>query len=112
MSSLADRLAAASRDRANVVTTSDAITSIGDRKKSKPGDAFRDLKAKVHNRLLQQLGPKLYDADLTQSELERMVRGALQEAMAEDETLITPADRTRIAQEIADEPAAPSRPTR
>jgi pilus assembly protein CpaF len=104
MSSLADRLAAASRDRANVVSTSDAITSATDRgKKAKPGDAFRDLKAKVHNRLLQQLGPKLYDADLSQSELERMVRGALQEAMAEDDTLLTPADRTRIAQEIADD---------
>ncbi len=104
MSSLADRLAAASRDRANVVTTNDAITNPGDRnKKVKPADAFRDLKAKVHNRLLQQLGPKLYDADLTQSELERMVRSALQEAMSEDETLLTPADRTRIAQEIADD---------
>jgi pilus assembly protein CpaF len=105
MSSLADRLAAASRDRANVVSTGDAIpSSTGPgSKKSKASDAFQDLKAKVHNRLLQQLGPKLYDADLTQSELERMVRGALQEAMAEDETLITPADRTRIAQEIADD---------
>jgi pilus assembly protein CpaF len=104
MSSLADRLAAASRDRANVVSTNDAIPSAMDRnKKAKPADAFRDLKAKVHNRLLQQLGPKLYDADLTQSELERMVRGALQEAMSDDQTLLTPADRTRIAQEIADD---------
>jgi len=103
MSSLADRLAAASRDRANVVSTTDAITQAPGAKKAKPADAFRDLKAKVHNRLLQQLGPKLYDADLTQSELERMVRSALQEAMSDDDTLLTPADRTRIAQEIADD---------
>jgi len=103
MSSLADRLAAASRDRANVVSPNDAITQAPGAKKAKPADAFRDLKAKVHNRLLQQLGPKLYDADLTQSELERMVRSALQEAMSDDDTLLTPADRTRIAQEIADD---------
>ena len=57
----------------------------------------------VHNRLLQQLGPKLYDANLTQSELERMVRSTLQDAMQEEEVLLTPADRTRIAQEIADD---------
>ena len=100
---LADRLAAELRDRANVVSTTDAIPSTGDRKKAKPADAFRDLKAKVHNRLLQQLGPKLYDADLTQSELERMVRGALQDAMTDEDMLLTPADRTRIAQEIADD---------
>lgn len=82
MSSLADRLAAASRDRAGNGTAQAALTA-GDRdsKKDSREDAFQDLKAQVHNRLLQQLGPKLYDADLTQSELERMVRGALQDAM-------------------------------
>src|SRR5690242_12658539 len=106
MSSLADRLAAASRDRASVTTTSDADNNGGDPrlKKTQVVDAFRDLKAKVHNRLLQQLGPKLYDAELGPSELERMVRGALQEAMADDDgAMITPADRTRITQEIADD---------
>jgi pilus assembly protein CpaF len=109
MSSLADRLAAASRDRAvTTTTTSDALPAKanGDRpatQASKLEDEFRELKSTVHNRLLQQLGPKLYDADLTQSELERMVRSALQDAMHEEDVLITPADRTRIAQEIADD---------
>jgi pilus assembly protein CpaF len=107
MSSLADRLAAASRDRANSTSTSTEIEKKGPggRPKKAGGDtdAFRELKAGVHNRLLQQLGPKLYDAELTQSELERMVRGALQEAMADEDVIISPADRTRIAQEIADD---------
>lgn len=106
MSSLADRLAAASRDRATTAPTSQsALQTTGDRpsKDAHKEDAFRELKAQVHNRLLQQLGPKLYDADLTQSELERMVRGALQDAMQEEDVLLTPADRTRISQEIADD---------
>jgi pilus assembly protein CpaF len=107
MSNLAERLAAASRDRANVAAAAtDALPTNGRRTepaKNKEEDKFRDLKAQVHNRLLQQLGPKLYDADLTQSEIEQMVRSALQEAMQDDETLLTPADRTRIAQEIADD---------
>jgi pilus assembly protein CpaF len=105
MSSLADRLAAASRDRAATHPTSNEVeaTKTAGRVRRPDTDAFRDLKATVHNRLLQQLGPKLYDANLTQGELERMVRGALQEAMQDDEVILTPADRTRIAQEIADD---------
>ena len=102
MSSLADRLAAASRDRAASQSTSTDVEATGGRRKSKvtERDPFADLKVTVHNRLLTQLGPKLYDANLTQGELERMVRGALQEAMQEEDVVLTPADRTRIAQEI------------
>ena len=105
MSSLAERLAAASRDR---VSTTDSEAEAGRQsgrpgKKSSTPDLFRDLKTKVHNRLVTQLGPKLYDANLSQPELERMVRGALQEAMGEEEAILTAADRTRIAQEISDD---------
>ena len=108
MSSLADRLAAASRDRASTPAgTTDALPAKGgaDRPSAaaRAEDEFKGLKATVHNRLLQQLGPKLYDAELTQSELERMVRSALQDAMQDEDVLLTPADRTRIAQEIADD---------
>ena len=106
MSTLAERLAAASRDRANTaVATAEADDSRGPGGKTRTPDTdgFRDLKATVHNRLLTQLGPQLYDANLTHGELERMVRGALQEAMQDDEVLLTPADRTRIAQEISDD---------
>jgi pilus assembly protein CpaF len=105
MSSLADRLAAASRDRAASRSTSAEVEQSGGRRKAKAAekDPFADLKVTVHNRLLTQLGPKLYDANLTQGELERMVRGALQEAMQEQDVVLTPADRTRIAQEIADD---------
>ncbi|QIK66078.1 CpaF family protein [Nocardioides sp. HDW12B] len=105
MSSLADRLAAASRDRAASQSANTDVETTGGRRKAKvtERDPFADLKVTVHNRLLTQLGPKLYDANLTQGELERMVRGALQEAMQEEDVVLTPADRTRIAQEIADD---------
>ncbi len=107
MSSLADRLAAASRDRTTTPTaSSDAMGKKTERRTpevKQQDDDFSDLKAQVHNRLLQQLGPKLYDADLTQSELEHMVRGALQDAMQDEEILITGSERTRIAQEISDD---------
>src|SRR3954447_14050986 len=107
MSSLADRLAAASRDRVTATAdNTDAMTAMSGRhtpEESKADHDYKDLKAQVHNTLLQQLGPKLYDADLTQTELEHMVRGALQEAMQAEEVLLTTAERTRLSQEISDD---------
>ena len=106
MTTLAERLAAASRDRATAAVATvetDANRGPGGRTRTPDTDVFRDLKSTVHNRLLTQLGPQLYDANLTHSELEHMVRGALQEAMQDDEVLLTPAERTRIAQEISDD---------
>jgi pilus assembly protein CpaF len=106
VSSLTDRLSAASRDRGTAtVTTQDAINN-GHRKASGPSsqDQFGELKARVHSTLLQQLGPQLYDADLTQSELEGLVRATLQEVMADDgTTVISTTDRARLVQESADD---------
>src|SRR5919202_4854312 len=108
MSSLADRLAAASRDRvATPAGSTDAMASMTERRPkggaSAADNEYGRLKSQVHNTLLQQLGPKLYDAELTQTELEHMVRGALQEAMQAEDILLTTAERTRISQEISDD---------
>jgi pilus assembly protein CpaF len=108
MSSLTDRLAAASRDRVPTSSSTTSKSSMLEPQK-KPTkldgaeDRFATLKARVHNTLLQQLGPKLYDADMPQTELEQMVRAALQEVMAEEDTPLTSADRSRLTQEISDD---------
>jgi pilus assembly protein CpaF len=106
MSSLADRLAAASRDRVANAPAVDAMSTMTERRRpaeKKPENDYSDLKAQVHNTLLQQLGPKLYDAELSQGALEHMVKGALQEAMQAADILLTTAERTRISQEISDD---------
>ena len=64
---------------------------------------FDDLKESVHEELLVQLGPKLYDANLSPSELESMVRQALADVMAASDRPLTSTDRQRITQEIADD---------
>ena len=66
-------------------------------------DPFADLKREVHQSLLDTLGPKLYDARLTQTELEQKVRQTLQEVMAAGDVPLTTTDRARISQEIADD---------
>ena len=44
-------------------------------------DPFADVKRTVHQALLDNLGPKLYDSRLTQTELEQKVRQTLQEVL-------------------------------
>ncbi len=107
MSSLTDRLARASRDRGTTVVATDDVPQMNGKRpgsgKGHEQDPFNKLKSDVHTRLLQELGPKLYDSETTQTELEQMVRAALQDVMAENETPLTAADRARITQDIADD---------
>ncbi len=119
--SLTDRLAAASRNRAadpgsaNPATSgttaegstksTPATTEAGRRRAaSRSGsDPFSELKRIVHARLVGTLGPTLYDAHLTQSELEQQVRMALQTSLNEVDMPMSSADKSRISQEIADD---------
>ena len=55
----------------------------------------------MHQSLLEALGPKLYDVTMTQTELEAQVRATLQEVLSNQETPLTVADRSRIAQDVA-----------
>ena len=66
-------------------------------------DPFADVKASVHQALIESLGPQLYDPHLEQSELELRVRQTLQSVLNSENTPLAAADRNRIAQEVADE---------
>jgi pilus assembly protein CpaF len=101
---ISDRIAAAKRARSTVDDdTTDEAVSTATPKPKRHVDPFADLKRTVHQRLLETLGPKLYDAHTTQSELETKVRQTLQETLSAQDTPLTVQDRTKIAQEIADD---------
>ena len=53
--------------------------------------------------LLENLGPSSTTPRLTQGEIEQKVRLTLQEVLAAEDTPLTLADRTRMAQEVADD---------
>jgi len=98
--SLADRLdqvkRAAGADRTShgqVVTTREARIA----------DPFADVKRSVHQALLDSLGPKLYDPRMSPEDLEQRVRQTLQVVLEQEETPLTASDRTRVAQEVADD---------
>ncbi|NYJ01937.1 pilus assembly protein CpaF [Nocardioides thalensis] len=66
-------------------------------------DRIDDLKASVHDELLKQLGPHLYDADMDQAELEQKVRTVLSEVLGAQEAPLSNADRLRVTTEISDD---------
>lgn len=102
--SLSDRLIAAQQERSRTGAPDEVATST-DRA---PGrhvarDPFGDLKLMVHAQLVSDLGPQLYDVTMTQSDLEQLVRGALQTAVADSDQPMSAADRSRVVQEISDD---------
>ena len=66
-------------------------------------DPFSEVKGRVHQALIDSLGPRLYDPHLPEAELAAQVRQTLQETIDAEQTPLSHADRTRIAQEVSDE---------
>ncbi len=65
-------------------------------------DEYGVLKQDVHERLVARLGTRLYGADLDRAVLNEVVFEVIEEAMAEQNRPLSPADRARIVQEIID----------
>ena len=70
---------------------------------SRPGMALAAVKGRVHQALIDALGPKLYDPQLSTSELEQRVRVSVQSVLQLEETPLSSTDRARLAQEVVDE---------
>jgi pilus assembly protein CpaF len=100
--SLAERLAQAKRTDEDASSRPSPVAP-AERRRNRSTDPFATVKRSVHQALLDSLGPKLYDADLSPADLEHKVRQTLLQVLAQDETPLTATDRTRVAQEVADE---------
>ncbi|GAA4408551.1 CpaF family protein [Fodinibacter luteus] len=98
--SLADRLDNVRRGQHPPEPVS-PIERFGSRKRQQ--DPFHDVKGRVHQALIDNLGPRLYDPHLPESELAAQVRQTLQETIDAEQTPLSHSDRTRIAQEVSDE---------
>lgn len=72
-------------------------------KARRAADPFAEVKERVHQALIENLGPRLYDPHLPETELAQQVRTTLQQTIDSEQTPLSHADRTRIAQEVSDE---------
>jgi len=68
-----------------------------------PGAALEVVKVRVHQALIDALGPKLYDPQLSAAELEQRVRASVQSVLQVDQAPLSVTDRARLAQEVVDE---------
>src|ERR671910_3786169 len=101
MSSLHERLA---RARTAGVLPQSAPREPDQRQlhRSRP-DPLAELRQKVHRALVEALGPRLYDSELSTEQLQTKVREMLQRALEEEETPLTRDERRRLVEEIADD---------
>jgi pilus assembly protein CpaF len=98
--SLIERLAQQSVSKAPALAPEQRQTT---RRAGRNFDPFAAVKRSVHEALLEDLGPRLYDTHLDPRELEEQVIQTLRTVLQREETPLTMADRARIAREVADE---------
>jgi pilus assembly protein CpaF len=99
---LTDRLAA--RDGSAQRTSNEARSPVAGRPHADGAqERLITVKLRVHGALLDALGPTLYDANMSEADLEIRVRSALQAAVEAEEAPLTSAERNRIVSEVADE---------
>jgi pilus assembly protein CpaF len=102
MSSLHERLARAKT--AGVLPQSSAPREPDVRQlhRTRP-DPLAELRQKVHRALVEALGPRLYDSELSPEQLRDKVHEMLKRAIEEEETPLTRQERQRLVSEIADD---------
>jgi pilus assembly protein CpaF len=66
-------------------------------------DPLAELRQKVHRALVEALGPRLYDSEMSADQLRDKVHEMLKRAIEEEETPLTRQERQRLVSEIADD---------
>jgi pilus assembly protein CpaF len=93
--SLADRLA----QRGPVLAP---VERNGHRAPRPPGP-LAVARRRVHQALMETLGPQLYDAQAGEDVLEQRIKDTIAEVMAREETPLTAADRAQLIRDVTDE---------
>ena len=77
--------------------------SLADRlAKTQQKDRITEVRSRVQERLVEVLGPRLYDASLSDTELEGLVHQRLRELLDEEETPLSAQEKLLIVRQIGD----------
>jgi pilus assembly protein CpaF len=101
--SLADRLDTIRRQQVNSAEEEPTTTVARPARAHRVVDPLAAVKERVHQALIDELGPKLYDPHQREDELAARVRESLQGTIEAEQTPLSLADRTRLVQEVSDE---------
>jgi pilus assembly protein CpaF len=67
-----------------------------------PKDRIAETRNRVQERLVETLGPRLYDATMSDTELEGLVHQRLRELLDEEESQLSPQEKLLIVRQIGD----------
>jgi pilus assembly protein CpaF len=77
--------------------------SLADRlQKAQQRDRISEVRARVQEHLVESLGPRLYDATLSDTELEGLVHQRLRELLDEEESALSAQEKLLIVRQIGD----------
>lgn len=62
-----------------------------------------ELRQKIHHELIDELGPILYDKRLSEDDLRRRVHEQLHQALAQERTPLSAADKAQLIQDVSDD---------
>ena len=66
-------------------------------------NGVQELRQRVHSRLIDDLGSTLYDSDMPESELKRLVHSKLEQAIADERVPLSASDKQRLIDSISND---------
>ena len=66
-------------------------------------NSVQELRLRVHGRLIDELGSTLYDSDMPEPELKKLVYSKLEQAVADERVPLSAADKQRLIESIAND---------
>ncbi len=66
-------------------------------------NSIQELRLRVHGRLIDDLGSTLYDSDMPEAELKKLVFSKLEQAVADERVPLSAADKQRLIESIAND---------
>ncbi|MFB3737356.1 MAG: CpaF family protein, partial [Candidatus Velamenicoccus archaeovorus] len=70
--------------------------------KSQQKDRIAEVRVRVQERLVESLGPRLYDSSMSDTELEGLVHQRLRELLDQEEAALSPQEKLLIVRQIGD----------
>src|SRR5690606_959045 len=70
---------------------------------SRPDAAATELRHRIHQQLIDELGPILFDRRLSEEDLRRRVHEQLHAAIAAERVPLTAADKAKLIQDVSDD---------
>jgi pilus assembly protein CpaF len=65
--------------------------------------ALEEMRQKMHQHVIAELGPTLYDQRMSETELRRQVHELLHTALGQERAALTSVERTRLMQDVSDD---------